>query len=83
MGIRQQKELPNKAVRCWPGGEQGELMGSSANPTKREVPARVWNPECTGSGLYSVWVSEVFVSLTQIPFLVSMETVGLTSPWLP
>ena len=64
-------------------GGQGELTGSSVNPAKREVPAGVWNPECRGSGLYSVWVSEVFVLLTQIPFLVSMETVGLTSPWLP
>lgn len=47
------------------------------NPTKIEIPTRVWNR------LSSVRVSEIFVLLTQIPLLVSMETVCLTSPWLP
>lgn len=51
------------------------------NPTERGIG--VWNSECRGSSLSPFWVSEVFVLLTQIPLLVSMETVGLTSFWLP
>lgn len=39
---------------------------------------RVWDPECRDSILSLVWASEVFVLVTQIPLLVSMDTVGLS-----
>lgn len=63
-------------------GGQGGSFGIFGEPNQ-ERDVRAQNPQCRGSRLSPLWVSEVFVLLTQIPWLVSMETVGLTSPWLP
>lgn len=74
MAIRQQKELPNKAVRCWfERTRVSYLLEFWMNSAKSAF--RVWDAKCRGSSLPAVWVSEVFVWLTQIPLLVSMETV--------
>lgn len=51
------------------------------NPAKRGT--RVWNPEYVQGFQTPLGSQNLFVLLTQIPLLVSMETVGLTSSWLP
>lgn len=62
-------------------GEQGSLFGIWDEPSQERSEFRALRVGVLDHLLF--WFQKYFMLLTHIPWLVTMETMDLTSPWLP